>query len=281
LDKGRRSFVKRMLLLGAGIFFLPSSAYGYASIVEPRWLQVQKLSLSFPGLPSAFRGIRVLQFSDIHFGFHYGLPELRKLVERIMSFEPDLICFTGDLVDRGLREDAQVIADVLSTISAPLGCFAVLGNHDYYRNGDEVGGILKKGGFRCLRNEAVAIVKGGQQIVVAGVEDMAKGRPSIRRAMQGTSDEQFIILLSHCPDYATAALGHAVDLQLSGHSHGGQVRIPGIGALVTPPFGRMYPDGLYQLGGGKMTLYTNRGIGVSQLPLRFMCRPELTIFTLE
>jgi uncharacterized protein len=281
LDKGRRSFIRRLLLLGAGLFVLPSSVLGYAASVEPRWLQVQKLTLSFPALPAAFRGIRVLHFSDIHYGFHYDLQELRGLAERIMSFEPDLICFTGDLVDRGLREDAQVIVDALSTISAPLGCFAVLGNHDYYRNGDEVEGILEKSGFRCLRNEAVSISKEGEQIIVAGVEDMAKGKPSIRRAMQGTSAEQFIILLSHCPDYATAALGHAVDLQLSGHSHGGQVRIPGLGALITPPFGRMYPDGLYQLGGGKMTLYTNRGIGVSQLPIRFMCRPELTLFTLE
>jgi uncharacterized protein len=281
LNRSRRSFLKRLLLLGAGLLALPTSALGYATAIEPRLIHIERLHLKLAGLPKAFRGMRILQFSDTHLGFHFHEKHLGELAEKIRDEKPDMVCFTGDLVDRSEFPESEGIIHVLQTIQAPLGCYSVLGNHDYHKNSNEVQSILEQSGFRCLRNQAVTLLKDGDPFTIAGVEDMAKGKPNIRTALQGVDPNGFILLLSHCPDYARHVINHSVDLQLSGHSHGGQVRLPFVGAVAYPPFGSLYPDGQYSLGDGKMTLYTNRGIGVSQLPVRFMCQPELTVFTLD
>ncbi len=111
---------------------------------------------------------------------------------------------------------------------------------------------------------------------------MGEGKPDLEVALQSAKPDEFVLLLSHAPDFADVAVRHPVDLQLSGHSHGGQVRLPLIGnTSALPLYGRKYVDGLYTLGGGKLQVYTNRGIGVSVFPVRFLCRPELTVFTLH
>jgi uncharacterized protein len=281
LNKSRRSFLKRLLFVSAGLFALPSSALGYATAIEPRLIHTERIKLSFERLPKAYRGMRILQFSDTHLGFHFHRRHLEQLAEMIREEKPDMVCFTGDLVDRSELPDSRDIIEVLRTIEAPLGCFSVLGNHDYHQNTNEIQSIFEQSGFRCLRNQAVTLWKDGDPFTIAGVEDMAKGKPNIRTALQGLDHSGFVLLLSHCPDYAHHVINHPIDLQLSGHSHGGQVRLPFVGGVAYPPFGRLYPNGLYSLGDGKMKLYTNRGIGVSQLPVRFMCRPELTVFTLD
>ncbi|WP_246320521.1 metallophosphoesterase [Paenibacillus qinlingensis] len=278
----RRSFLKKSLLLGGSLLAVPPLSYGYATRVEPRWLQVERISLAFATLPETFKGLRIVQFSDLHFGFHLDVGQLTKVVKVIQAEKPDIVCFTGDLVDYEIGGQGQEIRDVLKTITATYGCYAVLGNHDYYGDVDEVADVLEGGGFHCLRNRGLRIQKDSQSIWIAGVEDMWEGVPNLKTALQSAKKEEWVLLLSHAPDYAdvVAAVG-GVHLQLSGHSHGGQVRLPIIGPLASVPFGVKYPSGLYHIGNGKqLTLYTNRGIGVSVRPIRFMCRPEITVLTL-
>lgn len=278
----RRSFLKKGLLLGGSLLSVPPLSYGYATWVEPRWLQVERISLAFPTLPEAFKGLRVVQFSDLHVGFHLDIQQLTKVVEVIQAEKPDIVCFTGDLVDYEIGGQGQEIRNVLKTITATYGCYAVLGNHDYYGDVDEVADVLEGGGFHCLRNRGLRIQKDGQSIWIAGVEDMWEGVPNLKAAMQSAKKEEWVLLLSHAPDYAdVVAAAGAVHLQLSGHSHGGQVRLPIIGPLASVPYGVKYPSGLYHVGKNQsLTLYTNRGIGVSVRPIRFMCRPEITVLTL-
>ncbi|KRF08156.1 hypothetical protein ASG89_16805 [Paenibacillus sp. Soil766] len=278
----RRSFLKKGLLLGGSLLSVPPLSYGYATLVEPRWLQVERMSLAFPTLPEAFKGLRVVQFSDLHFGFHLDIKQLTEVVDVIQAEKPDIVCFTGDLVDYEIGGQGQDIRDVLKKITAPYGCYAVLGNHDYYGAVEEVADVLEGGGFRCLRNRGLRIQKDSQSIWIAGVEDMWEGVPNLKAAMQSAKKEEWVLLLSHAPDYAdVVAAAGAVHLQLSGHSHGGQVRLPIIGPLASVPYGVKYSSGLYHVGDNKsLTLYTNRGIGVSVQPIRFMCRPEITVLTL-
>lgn len=271
----------RSAVLLGGLLAIPGAGYGYASRIEPDWLQVERPELRCPGLPAPFHGLRIVQFSDVHLGFHYDAAKLSGLAAKIGREEPDIVCFTGDLVDYAVsRPDYEAVRNALHEIRAPLGCYAVLGNHDYYGNADEVAALLEDGGFRCLRNRSVRLAKDGASIRLAGVEDAWEGQPDLKRALRDVPPEEFTVLLSHCPDYADEVLDFPVQLQLSGHSHGGQVRLPLVGPLASVPYGTKYPSGLYRLGEGKLALYTNRGIGVSVKPVRFMCRPELTVFTL-
>ncbi|WP_223193015.1 metallophosphoesterase [Paenibacillus sedimenti] len=237
--------------------------------------------MTFPTLPEAFKGLRIVHFSDLHFGFHFDIKQLMSVAEKIQAEQPDIVCFTGDLVDYALGSHNKEISSVLNTIRAKYGCYAVLGNHDYYGDASAVAAVLEAGGFRCLRNSGSRVQQGNQSIWIAGVEDMWEGTPDLKAAMNMVKKEEWVLLLSHAPDFADVAVLESIHLQLSGHSHGGQVRLPLIGPLASVPYGVKYPCGLYQVGKDKsFALYTNRGIGVSVRPIRFMCRPELTVLTL-
>lgn len=278
----RRSFLKKAVYALAGLGLASVAGYMYSRYAEPGWLQTKFVTIKLKRLPAAFDGIRIVHFSDVHLGFHYTVEQLSSLADRIQALSPDLICFTGDLFDMNIGSDAAPAIQALSRLQAPLGKGAVLGNHDYYgKEPDKIQAILSDGGFSVLMNRSIPLERGQDRIWLAGVDDMWDGRPDLPRTLQSVSDNECVILLSHCPDYADLALKRPVDLQLSGHSHGGQVRLPLLGAVVLPAYGKKYADGHYALGGGKLQVYTNRGIGVSVYPVRFNCRPELTVITLR
>lgn len=262
-------------LIGIG---LVAGAYGYGW--ERNRLEVVRLPLSLPGLPLAFRGVKFLHFSDLHVG-HYCEPEdVQRIVDVMAAEHPDLICFTGDLVEEGTRLLSTVVP-LLSQLSAPLGKYAVLGNHDY-RAGEQnaVRMALTAAGFEVLDNRNVRVEKQGSTLHIAGVDDVLHGVPDLPRALHGIPSDETVILLAHEPDFADESAHFPVHLQLSGHSHGGQVRLPVIGHLLAPKLGRKYVQGLYRVGDRNMPVYTNRGLGTTQLPIRFFCRPELTVLTL-
>lgn len=277
----RRTFLKRTGQFALGLAGLAALGGSYVTAVEPRWLQVVHTRLALARIPPAFQGTRIAHFSDVHYEFHFGPGRLKSLVSRIMKEKPDLICFTGDLVDRKIGTSGEEMTSILAKLDAPLGKFAVLGNHDYYFNDKEVAGVLQNAGFRVLRNETVRIGKDGASMAMAGVEDSNRGRPNIKTTLQGVGKDEFILLLAHTPDYAMNTMVHPISLQLSGHSHGGQVRLPFHGPLVRVPGAKRYPDGLYRPPNNEIfQLYTNRGVGVTGIPVRFWCRPELTIHTI-
>ncbi|UFJ42897.1 metallophosphoesterase [Brevibacillus humidisoli] len=259
---------------------LPAGAGVYAVFVERYWPEVRTHTVYLDRLPVAFDGLRIVQFSDVHLGHYYGPRQLADVVDQIHSLQADLIAFTGDLYDRDLTYERET-TEILARLSAPLGKWAVVGNHDYRAGAEAVGDLLRRSGFQLLHNRHSMLSKDGAGLLIAGVDDTLHGRPDIGSALQGITEEICTILLVHEPDFADVSKLHGVDLQLSGHTHGGQVRMPFIGHLVLPPHGEKYPDGLQQLDDSTLQVYTNRGIGTTGLPVRFFCRPEITLLTLR
>lgn len=267
----RRTFLKRSLFYFLSV--IPLTA-GYSYGIEPRWIEVVEQRIRLPRLPFVFEGIRVVIFSDLHVGFHMNEKDVSRVVSKINALKPDLLLFTGDLVDDS-QDVLFPILPHLQKLYAPFGTFAVLGNHDY--QGDQIAPKLKHIGFHVLRNAHHVIKQGQDTLVVAGVEDMLMGKPDLYQAVEGAPDS-CTLLLSHCPDFANNIVGNQIDLQISGHSHGGQIRIPFLGAVITPPGGQIYTDGFYSL--EQTNVYVNRGIGTTILPFRFNCRPQISVLQL-
>ncbi|MEW4371563.1 metallophosphoesterase [Paenibacillus kandeliae] len=275
----RRQFLKGSLAAGAA---LGLGGLSYTWIGEPNWLEKVYISLDIPNLPPSLNGMRLVQFSDMHLGMGKNTSDLDKLADVIMGEKPDLLCFTGDMVDEYASELNGGI-DILKRMQAPLGKFAVLGNHDYLDDVLAVSEQMRQGGFQMLINENHVITRDDGVLAIAGLDDQLLGNPDIHKGAKGIPENACRILLMHEPDYADRIPEELqFGLQLSGHSHGGQIRVPLIGAVITPKGSRKYVMGGYKAGKeGHLPLYVNRGIGMSQLPVRFMCRPELTIFTLH
>jgi hypothetical protein len=261
------------------------SLYYYARHVEPNLLHVEHHTIQSSSVTSELDGIRILQFSDLHLGEFYSLTKFQRLVHRINELQPDIVVFTGDLVDNFSKyPDQRRIAPILQQIQAPLGKYAVYGNHDQGGGGKPIyRQILAKSGFHLLVNEHDTIRIGHSKMTIAGLDDFLLGSPDLKKTLQRLPADAFTLLLVHEPDVADRVTNYPIDLQLSGHSHGGQVRIPWYGSVYTPPLAETYREGIYTLPGSRksMTLYVNRGIGTTRLPFRFVSVPELTLFTLK
>jgi predicted MPP superfamily phosphohydrolase len=245
---------------------------------EPHRLVVERLSLTFPDLPPALDGLRLVHLSDLHCSLAVRPSEIRRAVTLANALAPDLVLLTGDYVTVGSRH-ADPCAAALSALRAPLGRYAVLGNHDHWAGADNVAGPLRSAGIPVLQNEALPVRRGGADLWLIGIDDAMVQRHDIPRAVRGAPPTAFKVALLHEPDLADEVARYPVQLQLSGHSHGGQVRLPGIGAPVLPRLGRKYPIGLRQV--GSLQLYTNRGVGRLPPPVRFNCPPEVTLITLR
>lgn len=272
----RRRFLKLGLsaLVGTGL-----ACAGYGAFLEPRQLEITRTTIWQDRLPQSFNGMKIAHFSDLHLGFHTGAEDAKRLTGIINAERPDLIVFTGDMVD-GPAADMEQAVGPLSALQAPLGAVSIVGNHDF----DDVSRLVslqEKAGFTVLRNDNISLRRNGQTIAVAGLDDWLLGMPDPDKALKGIPDHRYTMLLMHEPDYADIAVNYPFDLQLSGHSHGGQIRMPGIGVVFTPPGSKTYIEGLYEVGRSRMPLYVNRGIGMTRLPFRFLCKPELSIITLR
>jgi len=287
-------FSRRIFLQGA-VSLAGSTAFASLGVglYEPQEIQVERVEIRLRRLPPEFDGLRVAQLSDIHFSRYLREAHLRSVVETTNAQRPDLVAITGDFVSdsffdgsggRGSggrqvdAEHAWPCAELLRTLQAPLGIMAVLGNHDFSTNPEIVSEALTTNKVQVLRNRALALQRNGQRLWLAGVDDALFRRARPELALQGVPHNECILALAHEPDFADEMRKFPVDLQLSGHSHGGQVRLPLAGALYLPKLGRKYPLGYYRC--GALQLYTNRGVGVIGVPVRFMCPPELTVFTL-
>jgi predicted MPP superfamily phosphohydrolase len=280
----RRSFLKKTLGFAAAAFGLSAGGYYYARDIEPRLLDITNHKISNNAIPQAFDNLKIVQFSDTHLGFHYDLDQLEELIEKINKIKADIIFFTGDLMDEPNKySEANQIPPLLQKIEAPLGKFAIYGNHDHGGYGSDIyKSIMEEAGFILLLNENRKIEVSGSSIHVIGIDDAMLGRPDIKLAAENIAEPSYKILLSHAPDLADGASSFGIQLQLSGHSHGGQIKIPFFGALVKPPYAERYHEGFYEIGSQEpLTLYVNRGLGTTRLPFRFLSRPEMTVFTLH
>ena len=272
--KRRRRVAAATALAAAGGFF-------YAREVETRRVEVRSVELTLPRLAPEFDGYRIVQFGDLHLD-DWSRPErLHRIVEKVNEQRPDLVAITGDFGSYSAREfDANRLIEALRGLRARDGCVAILGNHDYLTDVKLVRRCIREGGVEELINSVRTLRRGAAALHVAGIDDVMEGNSRLDLVLRELPEEGAAILLAHEPDFAdvSSATGR-FDLQLSGHSHGGQVAVPLLRRLVLPPFSQRYTRGLYEVRG--MTQYTNRGIGFVHARLRFLCRPEITVFTLR
>lgn len=263
----------------------------YAGEFERHWLEAVHREIHIAGLPNAFDGITVAQLSDIHLDEFTEPFLLREAIDEINRNRPEIVLLTGDYVS------AQVLPRDL-TIDAAWQCarmlnhlqctqrYAIFGNHDIWAGEKHVGEALRSHGIAVLRNSYLPIERNGGRIWLAGIDDPVVGKPdpdlTIPASIRNVPNEP-VVLMCHAPDYVDVLrehpAGQALSFVVSGHTHGGQIRLPFVGPLHLPPGGQKYVEGLFRV--GPMQLYVNRGIGSVGVPFRFDCRPEITFFRLR
>lgn len=255
---------------------LPTFIYGLR--IEPQKLTVESVTIPVPQLHPALEGFRIVQLSDFHLHPHTQLPLIERAVAQANALRPDLVVLTGDYV-LDFIESIFELAPVLGRLNARYGIFCIMGNHDVKMNNIIVPRGLRDERLHVLQNEGLVLSVGAGKLYLAGVDDGIYGRPHLGRAMANWQRGATTVLLAHEPDFADAYVRDPrIALQLSGHTHGGQVNLPGHGPLILPRYGKKYHTGLYRL--QQMWVYTNRGIGVGGIPVRFNCPPEVTEITL-
>jgi uncharacterized protein len=280
----RRRFLKTGLCGAAGLTL-------YASEFERHWIEVVRRDIQLRGLHSAFDGMTIAQLSDIHLDEFTEPFLLNDAIDQINRIRPDVVFLTGDFVSYQVLSQELTYKAAWQCAAAlnKLECrqrFAILGNHDVMAGGPEITKALTANGITVLNNSYLPIERGGGRFWLAGLDDPVVGSPDPDLAIPASirnRPAEPVVLMCHAPDYADDLLalpaGKSVGLMLSGHTHGGQVRLPLIGALHLPPGGKRYVEGWFQL--GDLQLYVNRGLGSIGVPIRFDCRPEISRFTLR
>ena len=206
---------------------------------------------------------------------------IEKAVAMANSLNPDLVVLTGDYVWQVL-EAIDELAPILANLNARYGVYSTLGNHDYWLDADAITETMEAAGLPVLVNQGLTIQQGGGSFYLAGLDDGWSGNPDLDATLEGSKPEDPVILLCHEPDLADPfSKDDRVDVQLSGHTHGGQVRLPHLPPFYLPRYSGRFVSGFYQVTEHRIPLYVSRGIGTSVLPLRFLCRPEIGLFEIS
>jgi predicted MPP superfamily phosphohydrolase len=256
-------------------------------LLEPNRPRIVRKDFFLPRWPDRLDGFTIALLSDFHYDPYFSIHPLRAAIPLVNRLRPDLIALVGDFVslpwgggdDRKAALAAEPCASLLRQMTAPQGLWAVLGNHDDLTDPEHVTRALQAESIHVLANQSQAIERNGARIWLAGVDDVLSGTADLSKALRGVPSGEAVILLAHEPDFADEASRFPIDLQLSGHSHGGQVRLPLLPPLYLPPLARKYVWGTYRL--GPLTLYTTAGLGTIGVPMRLNCPPEITLLTLR
>lgn len=302
----RKSALKALLLAAAGV--VSGTAY---MLFEAQWLRLRRLTVTLPGVPASLDGLKLLHISDLHAGAPGpGARAMAKLVEVSRQAEPDIVLFTGDMVDK--KKDLKPHIELLEKIEARHGKFAVLGNHDHglrktvlqdlaarftgqwggagkaevlYEDLDQTVNtnrrLLAQAGIRLLENECRLVDAGSRKVQVCGIDDFYYGYSDLETTSAQIDHEAPLrILLSHSPNVADSVSNGDFQLILAGHTHGGQICIPKPGGkIMLSTSGAQYADGLYSL--PNLTMHVSRGVGTTLLPFRLFSRPEATLLELR
>lgn len=277
----RREFLKTTLVSAATTTAIGLASFAYGHGVEAFWVELVEIDLTLPRLAAAFDGYRIAQFSDIHMGSGVTAAYLAEVVELVNAQQPDFIAITGDFVTLGaVAPVAPGLIAGLGALRAADGVGGVLGNHDHWANTAQLRDVLRTSDVIDLNNTVLTLEREAAQLHICGVDSHWELQDRLDLVLAQLPADGAAVLLAHEPDFAdiSAATGRFV-LQISGHSHGGQVRLPLLGAPFLPRLGRKYPMGRYQV--GSMIQYTNRGVGATGPVVRIHCRPEVTVFTLR
>lgn len=276
----RRRFFGLSAALGAAVLV------GDSVLLEPNRPQLVRQELGLSRWPAALDGYKIAVLSDFHYDPVFSVHPLQAAIPIVNGVKPDLIALTGDFVTEpsvGSRRKAAYAAEpcasLLRQMTAPHGLWAIMGNHDAVTDPKLVTSILRSTGIQVLDNQSMPIEHAGARFWLSGVDDVLKGNSDLSATLTKVPKGEPTVLLAHEPDYADFVARYPVDLQLSGHSHGGQVRLPFLPPLYEPELARKYVAGLFRI--GPLTLYTNRGLGTIGLPIRFDCPPEITLITMR
>lgn len=280
LPTTRRKFIR--LAAATGAVALAADTI----VVEPNLPRLVRKEISLRRWPSRLDGFTIALLSDFHYDRCFSVHPIHAAIGKVNALKPDLIALTGDFVSAPTFGDpvsgaaaAEPCVELLRKMQAPHGLWAVLGNHDCYTDRNRVTAALKAAGIPVLNNQSVPVERDGARFWLGGVEDVLEGSPDMDVTLHGIPPEEAVVMMAHEPDYADRVAHHPVDLQLSGHSHGGQIRFPLMGPLYLPDLARKYVWGLYKI--QQLTLYTNPGLGTINLPVRMNCPPEITLLTLR
>ncbi|WP_169816901.1 metallophosphoesterase [Hydrogenibacillus schlegelii] len=277
----RRKFILAIAFFVLLILILPLSFILISARASQR-VTVKQVEVTLPNMPPELDGLTIAHLSDLHYGFglYTNIRAVEDVTALVRALNAELIVFTGDLLDH--TADPQLSeTSILKGLHAPLGVYAVLGNHDHAFERSTLRNTLSADGIRLLVNESIRLTRNGRSFWLVGLDDPLVGEPKLAEAMSSIPSEDFVLLLVHTPDFADRSAEHNLPLQLSGHSHCGQIRLPGIGPLWLPPLGKKYPSGLRPVSSGKTYVYTNCGLGTSGVPFRLFCPPEIAFITLR
>jgi predicted MPP superfamily phosphohydrolase len=249
-------------------------------LVEPRWIRVERTDVAIDNLGPGWDGAKIALLSDTHCGPLVDPSYIERAVRITNELAPDVVLLLGDYVHRGGQYIDPGIAPFAQLRSAH-GVFAVLGNHDHWDGRDQSLDALRRAGVSTLVNRSTMLSRNGDPLAVGGVGDFMEDVQRPELAFRKVNESIPRILMSHNPDYAEhLPAGVRVDLMVSGHTHGGQVQVPGYGAPILPSrFGMKYQQGLVE--GPRCPVYVTRGIGTISPPVRFLCRPEISLLQLR
>jgi predicted MPP superfamily phosphohydrolase len=273
----RRAFLKRTAAYLGSLSVL-GGGYGLA---EAAAVGVSRRSVAVPRLPEAFAGKTVALLTDLHHGPFNGLEFIRAVVARTNALRPDLIALGGDYVQQDPRPYVHPCFEVLRDLSAPLGVYAVPGNHDHFFGAvGETHAAMRDNGIRDVTNAGCWIEQDGRRLRVAGVDDLWHGGPDLEAALGDMAASDACLLLCHNPDFVETIRDRRVGLVLSGHMHGGQIRLPGLGAPWIPSrYGQKYLAGLVRTPWTQV--FVSRGVGTVGVPFRLGSPPEINLLTLQ
>ena len=276
----------RRQFLGAAVAAGLVAVAGDAILLEPNLPRIVRRDFFLPRWPERMDGFTIALLSDFHYDPYFSAHPLHAAIPLVNDLRPDLIALTGDFVSVPHTGDetrgalaAEPCAQLLRQMRATHGLWAVMGNHDAGTDPEHVTRALEAENIRVLANQSEEIERDGGRMWLAGVKDVLIDTADLNQTLSSVPSGEAVILLAHEPDYADYAERFPIDLQLSGHSHGGQIRIPLLPPLYLPPLARKYILGEYKV--GSLPLYTNAGLGTVEVPLRFNCPPEITLLTLH
>jgi predicted MPP superfamily phosphohydrolase len=276
----RRQFLRGAAAAGA------LAIAGDAIFMEPNRPLIVRREFLLPRWPERLNGFTIALLSDFHYDPYFSVHPLHAAIAMVNRLSPDLIVLAGDFVSVPAAGDkkkgafaAEPCARLLRQMTARHGLWAVLGNHDDRTDPEHVTRALQTENIQVLANQSEPIERDGGRIWLSGVNDVMSGTADLAKTLGTVPSDEPVILLAHEPDFADEASRFPIDLQLSGHSHGGQVRLPLLPPLYLPQMAKKYVWGTYHV--GPLTLYTNAGLGTVDVPMRWNCPPEITLLTLR
>jgi len=280
-----RSLRRKRWLIATAIILTVIVVFVCYSLGETYRIEVKEYTFTSPDVPAAFDGARVVLLTDIHRSWYFSQDRVGRVVDRANKMAPDLVVLGGDYV-YGDKAYEQSAFDELARLKAPLGTFAVLGNHDYAHpagGGNDPALALKAiagASITLLDNSGVWIENSGQRFRLAGASDLQQGHPRAEPGLEGTTPDDLVVLVSHEPDFAEKLQPGWVDLVLSGHTHAGQLTFFGLWApVVGSEYGQKYRTGMVT--SGTTTVIVSNGVGTIFPPLRFFARPQIVVITLR